>query len=135
MTARAPAAMAAANGGRSRLREHGESTSIRATMSCVSVRVLPWPGKCLAQAATPAACSPRHRRGGVPGDQVRVGAEGADADDRVVGAVFTSADGARSRLMPQLGQVVAERAVTARVSAGSSTAPSAALPGYGLPVR
>ena len=50
----------------------------------LSSAVSPWPGKCLAHAATPADCSPSDPRGDVRGDPRRVGAEAAGADHRVV---------------------------------------------------
>ena len=43
--------------------------------------------------------------------------------------------GARSMLMPTAARSVPSARYTAAVSATSSTAPRAALPGYGLPVR
>ena len=79
--------------------------------SCVSMRVLPWPGKCLAHAATPADCRPvtaaaacrATRAVSAPNDRVPM--TGLSA------AVFTSTDGARSTLIPSAAQVGAERAV------------------------
>ncbi|GAA3419819.1 hypothetical protein GCM10018952_60680 [Streptosporangium vulgare] len=58
MTARTPAATAVRKGGRSRsARSRGEACRVgRAWWE--SVWVSPWPGKCLAQAATPAPWSP-----------------------------------------------------------------------------
>ena len=49
---------------------------------CESATVSPWPGKCLAQAATPTLCRPSTNGRDVARDQLRVGAERADADDR-----------------------------------------------------
>ena len=135
MIARTPASTTAANGGRSRSRSSAADTSTVGSSWWESATVAPWPGKCLAQAATPADWRPDDGGGRVGGHPGRVGAERAGADDRVVvGGV--DVDGR--------GQVDgdAERGQLARRSprrpggsaSTSSTAPSAALPGYGLPV-
>ena len=74
-----PAAMAARNGSSATSSIDSTTGSAR----CESTDVSPWPGKCLAHAATPARCSPRDERGDVPRDELCVRAERADADDRV----------------------------------------------------
>jgi len=53
ITAWVPALMAAANGARSRSRNSSMGTSTVGSSRCESELVAPWPGKCLAQAATP----------------------------------------------------------------------------------
>ena len=91
--------------------------------------MLPCPGKCFAHAATPAACRPRTaaaacratRSGSEPNDLIPM--TGLSA------AVFTSTDGARFTLMPRAARSWPSARYTAAVSAASSTAPSAALPG------
>ena len=60
------------------------STSTVGSSRWLSCAVSPWPGKCLAQAATPASCSPVDPGRDVRGDPGRVGAEAAGADHRVV---------------------------------------------------
>ena len=54
MMAKDPAAMAATNGGRSRVRSSASVPATVASVRCESPAVLPCPGKCLAHAATPA---------------------------------------------------------------------------------
>ena len=100
---------------------------------CVSVAVRPWPGKCLAHAATPAPCRPataaavcRDTRS-VSAPNERVPTAGLSAEPS------TSAHGARSKLIPSTARSAPMAWYTALVRAVSSTAPSAALPGYGLP--
>ncbi len=58
MTAFTPAATAARNGLRCSVNCSGPK-SIRGSPRWESPAVSPWPGKCLAQAATPADCRPR----------------------------------------------------------------------------
>ena len=109
ITARTPAAIAARNGTSSHVVELARgSRSISGTSWCESTLVSPWPGKCLAQAATPAACRPRIERGGVPGDQLGLGAERADADDRVVGVAVDVGVGRVVERDAGGGQVAAE---------------------------
>jgi hypothetical protein len=128
-----PASIAARNGGRSRVTTSDRSPDTTASSRCESSTVDPCPGKCLAQAATPADCRPRTAAapcratsaGETPNDRVPItGLDGADS---------TSRHGARSRLIPSAARCVPIAACTASVSPASSTAPSAALPGYGLP--
>ena len=52
---------------------------------CESAVVAPWPGKCLAHAATPVERRPRTQAAPCRPTRSRVGAERADADDRVAG--------------------------------------------------
>ena len=94
ITARTPASTAARNG--SELRPGRRPTT--GSSRCESCRVSPWPGKCLAQAATPA---PLRARARTP----RRGARRAPAPSRrrgspitgLSGFVFTSATGAQVR--------------------------------------
>ncbi len=58
ITARLPAAMAARNGSNSRCSRTERSASMRGSAWWESTAVSPWPGKCLVQAATPAAWRP-----------------------------------------------------------------------------
>ncbi len=135
MMAAAPAAMAAWNGGRSRRQTSARSPAIDATTSCVSARVLPWPGKCLAVAATPADCRPSTaaaacrdtRSGSAPNDRVPMAGFSASSS--------TSTHGARSTLIPSWARSVPIARCTCSVRTGSSIAPSAALPGYRLPLQ
>ena len=97
--------------------------------------VSPCPGKCLAQAATPWRCVPSTKAatwratssGSAP--KLRTPITGLS------GFVFTSATGAKFRLTPARASSAAIAAATSAVSAGSSTAPSARLPGNELPPR
>ena len=96
-----PARIAAAKGGRSRWRSSARPPSMVAMASCVSVPVRPWPGKCLAHAATPAPCRPataaavcRDTRS-VSAPNERVPTAGLSAEPS------TSAHGARLKLIPR----------------------------------
>ena len=102
---------------------------------CESTAVSPWPGKCLAQAATPCRCVPADERSDVAGDERR-GRRRSSArrSPGSSGFVFTSATGARFRFTPARASSPAIAAATSSVSAGSSTTPSARLPGKELPV-
>ena len=95
----------------------------RGSSRWLSLAVSPWPGKCLGQAATPAAWRPvvhaaTWRRRAGSGPKLRVPITGLS------GLLLTSATGPRSRSMP-----TAERRTdhppVARVRPRSSTAPSA----------
>ena len=129
ITPRTPAAMAAANGGRSRRRSRSRLACTVTMPWWESALVLPCPGKCFAHAATPAACRPRTaaaacratRSGSAPNDRMPM--TGLSA------AVFTSTDGARFTLMPRAARSWPSARCTAAVRITSSTAPSAALPG------
>jgi hypothetical protein len=134
MTASTPAATAARNGGRSRVSTAARPSGTTANSACESSSVAPCPGKCLAHAATPAAWSPR-----TAAAPCLATSAGSAPNDRVPttglsGAASTSRQGARSRLMPSAARSAPIAACTRSVSVTSSTAPSAALPGYGLPV-
>ena len=88
------------------------------------------PGEVLGAGRDPGGLQALDPGRGVPGDQVGVGAEAADADDRVVGRGVHVDDRARGR-----GHADARRgrrrsvAAAARVSSRSSSRPSTALPG------
>ena len=125
--------MAAWNGGRSRARISSSVPVIVASVRCESAAVLPCPGKCLAHAATPAACRPV-----TAAATCRATSAGSGPNERVPTTwlppgASTSAHGARSVLMPSLASSAPTAAYTSRVTETSSTAPSAALPGYGQP--
>ncbi|RAO63095.1 hypothetical protein PSN01_00666 [Micromonospora saelicesensis] len=100
ITARAPAATMAAKGGRSRWRSRLSGASTVGSSWWESVTVAPCPGKCLAQAATPAACNPATaaaewaatRTGSAPKDRVPI--------TGLSSAVLTSTVGARLTVMP-----------------------------------
>ena len=134
ITARTPASMAAAKGGRSRRRSTSSGASMTGRSWWESVMVAPWPGKCLAQAATPASCNPSTaaaacaatRAGSAPNERVPI--------TGLSSAVFTSTVGAMSRVTPREASSTPIARCTARVRDTSSTTPSAALPGYALPV-
>ena len=124
-----PAPMAATNGGRSRTRRSCIVPATVASSRWLSPAVLPCPGKCLAQAATPADCRPA-----TAAATCRATSAGSEPNDRVPttrlpSGASTSAHGARSVLMPSRARSVPIAAYTDLVSATSSTAPSAALPG------
>ena len=95
-----PASIAAANGGRSRSCSNSTDASTVGSSRWESATVAPWPGKCLAQAATPACWSPSTAAaawaatsfGSAP--KLRVPMMGLSS------AVLTSTVGARSRLIP-----------------------------------
>src|SRR3954471_11122246 len=134
MIDRTPAAMAARNGTISRRSSRARSASTAGTSRWESCEVAPWPGKCFAHAATPASCRPF-----TAAVMCRATSSGSEPNARVpmIGlssAVFTSADGAKSRLTPAPRSSAPSERCTRQVVPGSSRAPSAALPGYGLPV-
>ncbi len=58
MIACTPAAIAARNGASSTSSSAARDRAMRGRSWCESTAVSPCPGKCLAQAATPASCSP-----------------------------------------------------------------------------
>ena len=96
----------------------------------------PCPGKCLALAATPVDCSPAIQAALCCGHPLRVRAEAADPDHRVV-RVGVDVDGGREvHVAPDPAQLPADLARPAyRVMSRSSIRPSTALPGYGDPAR
>ena len=102
ITALTPASTAARNGSSS-----GASTT--GSSWCESCRVSPWPGKCLAQAATPARCVPRTNAA-----TWRATSSGTEPKARIPitglsGFVFTSATGARFRFTPDGGELGRDR--------------------------
>ena len=92
----------------------------------------PWPGKCLAQAATPAPCSPRTNAATCRADELGVGAERADADHRVLRVRVDVRDRREVEVHAGRASSAPIAAATRSVSSTSSTTPSAALPGYEL---
>ena len=126
ITALTPASTAARNGSSS-----GASTT--GSSWCESCRVSPWPGKCLAQAATPARCVPRTNAA-----TWRATTSGTEPKARIPitglsGFVFTSATGARFRFTPTAASSAAIAAATASVSSTSSTTPRPSALGNELP--
>ena len=97
ITAAAPASTAAANGTSSRAARVSGSTSMRGRSRWLSVAVSPWPGKCLAQAATPVDWSPRVQAATWAATCSGSDAEAAGADDGVVGVAVDVGDRARGR--------------------------------------
>ncbi len=106
---------------------------MRGSPWCESTTVSPWPGKCLAHAATPVDCSPSTnaaecratRSGSSP--KLRTPMTGLSGEE------FTSTLGARSSPMPSPASSLPMAAAVARVSTGSSSRPSTAFPGTGDP--
>ena len=133
ITLRTPAAIAAWNGGSSRRHNSSRVASTMGSPKWESCSVAPWPGKCLAQAETPANCSPvtaaaawaATRSGSVP--KLRVPIVGLSSE------LLTSTAGAMSSVIPTSASSCPIEAYRRRVSWTSSTTPRAALPGYGLP--
>ena len=134
ITARTPASTAAANGGSARSRRTSRPASEDGSSRCESATVSPWPGKCLAQAATPTLCRPSTKAA-----TWRATTCGSEPNERtptiaLAGSTSTSATGARSRSIPTAASSPPIAAPTRRVRAGSSTAPSAKFPGNELPL-
>ena len=97
--------------------------------------VSPWPGKCLAQAATPAPCSPRTNAA-----TCRATSAGSAPNERMpitgfCGFVLTSATGARSTSTPARRQVGAHRPRDLLGQLDVVDDAEAAFPGYELPVE
>ena len=134
ITASVPADTAARNGGRSRAATVAASSGTTGSVRWLSEEVEPWPGKCLAHAETPACCRPVTQaavwRAATAGsaEKLRTPITGLSA------AAFTSATGPRSRVTPRPASSAPIARAARRVATGSSTAPSTALPGDGLPV-
>ena len=135
MIALTPAAIAARNGTSSSScrpsRSRGRSSAARGVSRSRSRR---GPGKCFAQATTPPLCSPRHECRHVTRHEGGIGAERADADDGVAGVRVDVGDGRQVEVDTDAARSAAIEAATRSVSSTSSTAPSARLPGYELPV-
>ena len=130
MIERTPAAIAARKGSSAR----GSSESTSGSARCESTDVSPWPGKCFAQAATPARWRPRTKAA-----TCRETSSASEPNERMpmtgfCGFVLTSATGAKSRLTPASASSAPSDAATLSLSSTSSTTPSAAFPGYELPV-
>ncbi len=135
ITQRTPAATASAKGARSRARQVGSSTSMTGSARWESVRVAPCPGKCLAQAATPASWSPRTKAttcrptpaASAPNDRSPItGLSGSDP---------TSATGPSTRSTPRARAALPRARATRAVVTSSSSAPRVAWAGHGEPVR
>ena len=135
MIERTPAAIAARNGTSGPASSSASETSVAGSARCESSDVSPCPGKCLAQAATPAACWPSTnaatcaatRAGSAPNERIPI--------TGFSGFEFTSATGARFRLTPACRSSAPIAWPIDRVSATSSRYPSASGPGYGEPPR
>src|SRR6478735_5458192 len=135
ITAAVPASTAASKGTSSRAARVSGSTSMRGRSRWLSVAVSPWPGKCLAHAATPVDWSPRVHAatwaatcsGSTP--KLRVPMTGLS------GSLLTSASGARSRVTPTDASSWPTQRPTASVSSRSAAAPRAAAPSTGLGSR
>ncbi len=130
MIAWTPASIAARNG----VRATSSIESTTGRVRCESSDVSPWPGKCLAHAATPALWSPCTNAA-----TCRATRSPSDPNERIpitgfCGFVFTSATGAKSRFTPAAASSAPSEAATRSVRSTSSTTPSAPLPGYELPV-
>ena len=129
MTACVPEAIAARNG--SSAASRSPSTTGRSRWE--STDVSPWPGKCLAQAATPCRCVPSTKaatwRATSPGSEPKL----RTPITGLCASTFTSATGARFTFTPTPARRAAIAEATSRVRSTSSTTPSARFPGYELP--
>ena len=82
-----------------------QSPEATGSARCESTAVSPWPGKCLAQATTPCACVPRTNAATWRATQLRIGAEGADADHGVVGVRVHVGDRREVQADAAVGQI------------------------------
>ncbi len=134
ITARTPAATAAAKGGRSRWRRVAASMSSTGSPTCESVRVPPCPGKCLAQAATPADCRPSTKALACRDTRSVSLPKPRSPMTGLSGSEPTSTTGARTRSIPAARLWRPMACATRRVVPRSSNLPSAACPGQEEPV-
>ena len=110
MTAAVPASMAATNGTSSRAASVDMSTFSTGSARWLSSAVSPWPGKCLAHAATPADCSPRVHAATWAATAVGAdGPEASGADHRVVGVGVDVRDRAEVEGDADRGELEADR--------------------------
>ena len=114
ITASTPASMTARNGTSSRARTTSIGWRTTGRSRCESTVVSPWPGKCLAHAATPAACKPPDEGRAV----ARRRAAGSAPNERtpmtgLAGLLLTSTHGARSSVIPAAASIRADGAATA----------------------
>ena len=105
-----PAAASARNGTSSTRSSRSRSCSMRGRSRWLSTLVSPWPGKCLAQAATPSRCSPSAKA-----TAWRATSSGSREKLRspitgFAGLVSTSATGREVEIHAQVGELAAERA-------------------------
>ena len=112
ITAHAPACTAAANGTSSQARRPARPRWMVGRPRWESVRVSPCPGKCLAQAATPASCRPRTKAALWAATRAGSSPKERTPMTGLPGLEFTSTTGARFTLTPAAASARAMSAAT-----------------------
>ena len=133
ITASTPASTAMRNGTSSTRSRRSRSAPMTGSSMCESVRVSPWPGKCLAVVSAPPARAPRMKAA-----PSRATACGSSPKERVLitgfsGLLFTSRTGAKSQCTPTARASTAVMRPYSKASSSSFTAPKAIVGGKLVP--
>ena len=105
-----PAAATARKGTSSTRASRSRSCSTRGRSRWLSTLVSPWPGKCLAQAATPSLWRPRDEGHRVPRDLAGIAREAAIPDHRIRRVGVDVDDRSEVEIDAQVGELASERA-------------------------
>ena len=135
MTAPAPAARPARNGGSSTRSRRARGCAMSGSPRCESTSVSPCPGKCLRVATTPPACRPRTQA-----EASRDTTAGSSPNERVLmtglrGLLLTSATGAKLTCTPRARASTAVMRPASNASPSSPAAPNAIARGKVVPPR
>ena len=129
MKASIPARAAAANGASSTRRSRSRSWGTTGSSRWESVRVSPWPGKCLPQPTRPAPRSPRQKASACPETASGVVPNARLPITGFAGLVCTSSTGAKSHPTPSAASSSPSARPTAAVRTASPAAPTASIGG------